>query len=311
MRFAACITTFNRPEVLKKTLEKILQQTHPPDSVLIVDNGNLQETRKVLDYFPHFELTYHPMKTNTGPAGASAFAFTKLVQEGNDWIYWGDDDNPPQLPDTLERVLNIAVNSDPDVAGVGAVGARFNWKTGESVRVPNETLKGIIEVDTIGGNSHLILRSEAIRKVGVPDERLFFGYYEPEYCLRIRKAGYRLQVDGELMWRYRELNRRLDVKRQRNYLPVYTYDFIWRRYYRTRNYIFMMRNTFHRPDLARRETLKGVVRMILSWSRGLKYGAKFTQLQSLGILDGYRKRTGKTIVPVTKMSTKDVSLLNQ
>jgi len=309
MKLAACITTFNRPQVLKRTVEKILAQTHPPEKILVIDNGNLKETEEMVHSFGSI-MAYHPMNSNVGPAGGSAVAFTILAKEGFDWIYWGDDDNPPQFPDTIERVFRIATNSPQEVAGVGAVGARFNWKTGESVRLADDSLHGVADVDTIGGNSHLVLRTEVIRSVGVPDERLFFGYYEPEYCLRIRKAGYRLQVDADLMWRYRELNERLGVTSTRKYLPNYSYDFIWRRYYRTRNYIFMMNNTFNRPDLARREAFKAFGRMFFSWQRGLKYGAKFNQLQFLGILDGYRRRTGKTILPVTKLKTTDVSLLN-
>ncbi|MCI0415442.1 glycosyltransferase [bacterium] len=311
MRVAACFTTFNRPAVLKKTLEQILRQTRPPDSVLVVDNGNLEETRTVVEQLAGSGLIYHPMEKNVGPAGASALAFRKLSQQGFDWIYWGDDDDPPQFPDTLERVLDIAKQSSSDVAGVGAVGALFDWRTGESVRLSDYALKGVVDVDTIGGNSHLVLRSAAIRSIGVPDERLFFGYYEPEYCLRIKKAGYRLQVDGDLMWRYREINGRLNFNRRRKYIPDYSYDFIWRRYYRTRNYIFMMRNTFQRPDLARRETMKAMGRALFSWRRGFKYGSRFTKLQMLAIRDGYYNRMGRTILPVTKLKTTDVTILKQ
>ncbi len=301
MRFGAFVITFNRPLILKNTLQCILEQTKPPDLTLVVDNGNSGETKAVAELFTHQNVIYHAMKENLGPAGASAYALQWLVAQGFDWIYWGDEDDPPQFANTLERVLAVALENDsPNLGAVGAVGALFDWKKGESVRLPDHKLKGAVSVDSIGGNSQLIVRKEVIRSVGVPDARLFFGYYEPEYCLRIRRAGFRLLVDGDLMWKHREKFGRLNLERQRALISVYPYEIIWRRYYRTRNYIFMMRETFGRPDLARKETIKAIFRALFSWVRGFKYGYAFTRLQLRGVFDGYCARMGRTILPKPK-----------
>ncbi len=302
MRFGAFIMTYNRPSILRATLQSILEQTRPPEHILVVDNGDAALTVPILQEFDPDKVAYHSMGENTGPAGATAYALHRLVGEKYDWIYWVDDDDPPQTPDMLERLLTI-VDARPDdghLGGVGAVGSRFNWKTGEMQRLTDNELAGLLHVDIIAGNQQLILSRSMIEQVGVADRRLFFGLYEPEYCLRIRKAGYDLLVDGAIMREQREQSNRLNLEIKHAAVAQYPLHMIWQRYYRTRNYIFMMRRTFGRPDLARRETAKAMARSLTAWTRGWAYGRCFFPLQIRGIRDGYRGRMGRTVLPRPK-----------
>jgi glycosyltransferase involved in cell wall biosynthesis len=300
MRFGAFVITFNRPLILKKTLHLILNQTWPPELILIVDNGNSKDTERAIQAFSNHGVLYHPMEQNFGPAGASAYALQWLTEQGYDLMYWGDDDDPPQSPDIFQQLLKIVDGAEPSIGGVGAVGSLWNWEKGEFNRLPDQTLRGILDVDVIAGNSQLILRGQAIQSVGLPDACLFFGFEEAEYCLRIRRAGYRLLVDGDQMRECRAKAGRLNLNRVRSPLPRFSRGSIWRQYYSTRNYIFAMYRTFQRPDLARRETFKAFIRISASWGRGPKYGASFTTLQLRGILDGYRGRMGCTVMPSPK-----------
>lgn len=307
MQLGAFIITFNRPHILKQTIDCLLQQSRPPDFILVVDNGQAQETVKVLRQFPAARIGHHPLGDNLGPAAAEAFGLQWLSEQGYDWLYWVDDDNPPQTPDTLERLLHLAARVEPqaDVAGLAAVGQSFDWVRGEIRRLPDDRLTGPVEVDVIGGNCQFILRRAAVQVVGLPDRRLFIDFEDTEYCLRLRQAGYRLLVDGELMWTYRHKAGRLNLKParlplQRRHYAREQYQNLWRRYYSTRNYIFVMRRTFQRPDLARREALKALGRAGLAWRRGPRYGLAYSRLQLQAILDGYRDRLGRTVLPQPK-----------
>ncbi|MCL4708221.1 glycosyltransferase [bacterium] len=299
IRFGSFIITFNRPAQLKEAIQRTLAQTHPPDCLLIVDNGDPEKTKPVIREFTGPNILYHSLGENLGPAGASAYALQKLVEEGHDWIAFGDDDTPPRIPDTFERLLNLACR-ETNVGGVGAVGARFDWTKGELHRLPDQALQGVVEVDGIGTGQQLIVSREVIKTVGLPNSRLFFGFYDPEYCLRIRRAGYRLLVEGELMHKYREKTGRLNLIVKRSLLPRHSDNSLWRRYYVTRNYIFMMQQTFKRPDLARREALKALGRTLSAWGRGPRYAVAFSQLQLRGIFDGYCGRLGRTVLPKAK-----------
>ena len=68
-------------------------------------------------------------------------------------------------------------------------------------------------------------------------------------------------------------------------MPQDPYHAVWRRYYVSRNYIYRMRETFDRRDLARREAMKAVGRSITSWARGPRYGARYSRLQLRGVVD--------------------------
>ena len=306
IRLGAFVTTLNRPDVLKGTLDILQRQSRPPDHVLVVDNGASSDTREVVAGFPPSWAAYHAMADNFGPAGAAAFALDRLSALGYDWIYCGDDDDPPESPDTIERLLMLAESAPPDTGGVGAVGARWDWVSGRMRRLPDEALTGMVNVDVVAGGQQLILRREMVMNVGVPDSRLFFGLDDLEYCLRIRRAGYRLFIDGELMQECRRRSRLVNRSTCRPLRPYYRQHTLWRRYYSTRNYIFAMK-TFERPDLARNELFKAIGRALLSFGHGPKFGCAFTVLQLRGVLDGYLGRMGRTIVPVAKYPRQNLS----
>lgn len=300
MRLGAFITTLNRPLELKRTLQILLSQTRPPDCVVVVDNAPSDETQSVVAGFSGMGVTYKAMSENVGPAGAAAYGLDRLSRQGYEWIYCGDDDDPPLSSDTIERLLDVAVNTGEDTGAVGAVGALWDWAAGETRRVPDKALSGIVSVDMIGGGQHFILRSEMVAKVGLPDARFFFGLDDLEYCLRIRAAGYRLLVDGELMREYRAKKGHLNWSPPRAKLPHHPYESIWRQYYSTRNYIFAMTQTLQHPRLGRRELYKALARTCCSWGRGPRYGFAFTKLQLRGVVDGYLGHMGRTVLPTPK-----------
>jgi GT2 family glycosyltransferase len=300
MRLGGFVATYKRPAKLQETLNLLTHQTVLPDTILVVDNASSPETEAIANAFRSNGVVYEPMSDNLGSAGGTAYGAQWLFDRGFDFIYFGDDDDPPKTEDTIERLMRMLAQSDATVAGVGAVGARWDWKKGELRRFSDEDLTAVMEVDVVGGNHHLIVRREGVEKFGVPNSRLFFGYPDVEYCLRIRKAGYRLLVDGDLMRIHREKTNRLNVQRRRSIIPPRPYRSIWRNYYTTRNYINMMKRTFNRPDLAVRESLKAILRVPVSWIRGPKYGAAFSRLQLRAIWDGYVGKMGRTIMPGDK-----------
>lgn len=55
----------------------------------------------------------------------------------------------------------------------------------------------IKEVDVIPG-SFMIGRSELLQKVGLLDENLLFFYVEPDYCYRVKQAGFQVYHNGKV-----------------------------------------------------------------------------------------------------------------
>ena len=83
---------------------------------------------------------------------------------------------------------------DPRIAGIGLATARFDRRSGRLLLVSEaERASGTpIRGDYIGGNRLPIYRVAAIRDVGVFDPKLFFGFEELDFGLRLRRAGYSL-----------------------------------------------------------------------------------------------------------------------
>jgi len=301
MKFASFVVTFNRPLVLKQTIEILLKQTRPPDALLIVDNGNSPETEALVRSFGDERLQYSAPGSNLGSAGGCAYGLEWFYERGFDWIHCGDDDDPPKTADTLERLLAIVEHENDDKLGcVAAFGNLWDWRTGQFKRIEDDQLTGLIDVDAVGGNSQLIVSRDVIRSVGVPEKQFFFGFYDPLYCLRLKRAGYRIMIDGRLTQEYRVKSGRLNFKLRSALLPRDSANSMWRRFYVTRNYIFSMTRTFGRPDLARREAFRAMGRALASWGHGPAYGLAFTKLQLRGVWDGYRGRLGRTIEPNPK-----------
>lgn len=304
--FSSFIVTFNRPDILRSTIEAVLRQTTTPELLLVVDNGTGSAAREVVAEFSDDRLVYEHTGENLGSAGGVAYGMDALFARGFAWMHSIDDDNPPRTVDTIERLQAlIRRNEDAKLGAVAAFGSGWNWKTGEYRRIPNEALSGDLVVDTVGGNSHLTVRREVIETIGTPERRFFFGFYDPLYCLRIAQAGYHIMVDGELMREYRTLAGRIDLVPRKSLVPLDPYHATWRRYYVTRNYIFRMTRTFDRPDLARREAGKALLRSAASWARGPRYGARYSGHQLRGIVDGYRGRLGRTVLPQSKPQEPD------
>jgi glycosyltransferase involved in cell wall biosynthesis len=296
MKLAAFVMTYRRPQTVVETVAAIMDQTRKPDLIGVFDNDPAAGAgEKLKAMFPG--IHYAPMPGNLGPAGAAHHGLKWATESGADWVYWGDDDDPPSDPVTFARLLAMA-ESQPGVGAVAVRGARFNWRTGEKVRIKDESLSGTIEIDATGGNSQLIISRQAVEKVGLPDPELFFGWEDGEYCLRIGLAGFKLLADGDQALKERTASGRLGiVSKWDQRMSKIGSKRSWpaRRYYDTRNYIYLMRGRFGRKDLARRETLKALARMPDSLRYGPGHAFRFSCLQMRGIVDGYRGRMGKTV----------------
>ena len=305
MRVGGFVISFRRPAVLADTLATLRGQSRPLDEILVIDNAGSRETARLVAEHP--PAVYRNPGSNLGPAGAAALAVRWALDRGFDWIYWGDDDDPPRTGDTLERLLDFSCSlADRKLGGAAAFGARWDWHRGELVRPDDRELSGGVPIDAAGGNSQLLLRREAVETVGLPQKALFFGLEEIEYCLRLKKQGYELWADGALFRRYREMAGRLGTERRRRAVTPLAPNQIWRQYYHTRNYIYLMRHTFHHPHLARLEAARALARALLSFRRGPSFGAQFARLQLRGVVDGYLDRLGRTVPPVVKAAGETI-----
>ena len=101
MSVATIVITFNRLELLKKTINGLRNQSYPIDEIIVVNNGSTDGTLKWLtDQDDLFVVT----QENTGSSGGQYTGFKTAHHRGHEWIWAMDDDVVPRV-DCLEILM--------------------------------------------------------------------------------------------------------------------------------------------------------------------------------------------------------------
>lgn len=298
--FAAFIMTYERPWIIAETIENIFGQTLPPQKILIVDNSVSYDTKDLVEKLNNPRIEYYRVGENIGPAGASKIGLEKLTEQGFKWIYWVDDDDPPFFPDTLERLLKTA-NRNEITGIVGAVGHYFDKKRGIVVRVQDNELSkpGDIEIDVIAGNMVIIVNSDVVKKGVLPDPGMFLNIEEYDYCLRVKQAGYKIMVPRDVYFAYRNKKKRFDLPI--NPSPVFPpKSVLWRKYYSTRNLIYILTQNEKSYIGAIRVSGRAVGKALMGFKKGMSYGLINAKMELKGILHGWLKMSGRRVLPNKK-----------
>lgn len=274
-KFAAFIVTFNRPGILMDTIQKMLDQTRPPDKLLIVDNNDNDDTKNaVAILYP--QVAHLKVGHNSGFAGGGNIGLETLAKEGYEWILWADDNDPPYTNDTFEKLLQLAHSYEGNCGQVGVVGHKINTRTGLLRRTTNEELeKGeYLEVDTIGGGMIKIIKGESVLKGIKPSPKLFFGFEDLDHDLQQKKAGYKILVHSGLFldlrrkWNRMSVNRPAILKKDEGVL--------WRDYYSIRNSLCVMaKNGYYTAFLT--ILFVSIGKSLLNFKHGFRYGFLVTR----------------------------------
>lgn len=294
------LVTFRRPRELSLSLQRLAGQTRRLDRLVVVDNDDDPQAKAVVEAAVDVAGTveYVAASENLGPAGGLALGISTVLRTADkaDWVTFFDDDNPPRMADMLAEIASFAVEmqrQDSNTAAVGLAGARFDARTGLLVRLADHELRGPVLVDYIGGGNLPCYRVAVMRKVGLPDPRLFFGYDDLEYGLQLRAAGWRLYVDGEAWTRERRVWGRIGVHRSpsRELQPPG-----WRDYYRTRNIIWILRRDGHHLAVARFMGRR-LAKAAYNAPRRPKAAWRHLSLGLRAAFDGYVGRMGRRVDP--------------
>jgi GT2 family glycosyltransferase len=170
-----------------------------PARLIVVDNGSDDGSVEKLAGLAGVELIANGR--NLGFAAGNNVAIERLLADGHEFVWVLNNDTVVEPP-TLRELLDVA-DRDPGVGAVGAViyasGApervltfgggslrRWSGRTRDARRADDR-------VDYLTGAS-MLLRSAALREVGVFDPRYFFTWEDVDLSTRLVSAGWRLAV---------------------------------------------------------------------------------------------------------------------
>ncbi len=95
---SACLAVYNGSAYLERALKSMIEQTRPPDEIIVVDDGSSDDSASIAESFPAVRVI---RQQNSGIGAARK----RLVEEAKgDWIAFNDHDDW-WTPDKLERLL--------------------------------------------------------------------------------------------------------------------------------------------------------------------------------------------------------------
>lgn len=248
MKIVAIVVTYNRKELLIQCINALLTQSRVPEKILIVNNASTDET---LDYLQYRELDTHStidiltLPENIGGAGGFSAGLKYVLDHGADYIWMMDDDATPHS-NALENLIrhttpdciyaSLAVQ-DEQISWEMTVKEKNNWKVTHNPK----DISQIMEVYCLPFLGFMIHRN-IVEKIGLPDEGFFITADDTEYCLRAKNQGYKLYLIGDSLiehpkahhQKYKILGKTI------NYVSLPA----WKRYYDTRNRIFISKKYF-------------------------------------------------------------------
>lgn len=209
---AAVVVTYNRKELLVKCLDSLLRQTEPLARIFVIDNASTDGTPEVI---PDDErVTYLRLDRNLG--GAYGFSYgVRRALEGPYRHVWIMDDDCFAEEDALAELLKWEDKGESLCTAIltrdGSrfdLGQRrsFNARTLVESPVPPSAYDqpcAPIDLFTFVG---ALIRTDAVRRVGLPVDNFFFMYDDAEYALRLKAHGIQTYlVPSSRIWHHGSL----------------------------------------------------------------------------------------------------------
>jgi len=201
---AVVVVTYNRPGLLDTMLSGLAGQTRPADMVYLVDNGDAEATKRVLE--KHTALPLHVLHTgeNLGGAGGFHLGVKQAHDDGHDRIWLMDDDVVP-APECLATLLRYAepclaaVREDRQGNLVEKAATRFDLRNPLAIRPKQASVESVygsrsrmperVPIENAAFEGFMVHR-RVIDEIGLPDPAYFIFYDDVDFVVRARRAGF-------------------------------------------------------------------------------------------------------------------------
>jgi len=311
-KVAALIVTFNRKELLKKTIDSILNQTLKVDKLFIVNNASTDGTDKFLIEIKNkYNNLIHVinLEENTGGSGGFSYGIKYIMdsKEIYDWIWLMDDDAFPEKF-ALEKMLKAYET--------------LSFKKKDKIGVlQNEVTSNIEEISEHELNKKcrlrkrdfaifvgFLIKTDVVKKIGYPKKEYFIYFDDIEYGFRVKKYGYKMYtVVGSKIYHpfsnfveiwvqilfYNETKNMDEKKIIKKYIFKKIDTDGWRLYYHFRNILL----TFKEHKIKYLFAMMYIYYEIFIWNILDKTKVDFI---NLAIKDAKKNNIGKTITPGQK-----------
>jgi len=172
-RVSAIIPVFNRRGEILRAIASCLNQTQPPDEILVIDDASTDGTAEVVRSLPDRRIKLLSHAQNRGAAAARN---TGIAAATGDWIAFLDSDDEWEQ-EKLARQLELHRNDAPTDMAASVTGYVIrDYRTGEDRQfrpTPSDaTLDALVFGCPLGLGSTLLARRQVFAEVGALDAEL-------------------------------------------------------------------------------------------------------------------------------------------
>ncbi|AEH22447.1 glycosyl transferase family 2 [Thermodesulfobacterium geofontis OPF15] len=301
-KVCAVVVTYNRKNLLLECLKALRKQTRPIQGLYLIDNASTDGTPELLlekGYITELppqnieepwekefiiqnltdgeeiKLYYVRMHENTGGAGGFYEGVKRGYEKGYDWLWLMDDDAEPK-EDALES-LSIYFKNSNIVGLAGSVllpnrtiaiyhRGKINFKkVFPLIQIPlqlQEYQKQTVEID-MASFVGLLVRRNAIEKIGFPKKDFYIHHDDIEYCIRLRSIGKILLVPKSIIFHKKASKTEVEKfflgrrKLRKNFSEY------WLTYYGIRNLVWLGKRYSKSKTLFYYQMFKFLLRQIL------------------------------------------------
>lgn len=205
-KVSVILLNFNGYQDTRECLESLRHVQYPDCDVIVVDNGSWDDScPRLHKEFPEIKLLVS--KENLGFTGGNNLGIEEALRRGAAYVLLLNNDTIVDR-NFLAHLVQIG-ESDP---GIGILGPKILyasepqriWFAGGLVKYWSGTSRhvGQDQIDQDGRFSDvedtgyitgcaLLVKSRVLREVGLLDPKLFIYWEDWDFCMRVRKAGYR------------------------------------------------------------------------------------------------------------------------
>lgn len=236
-KIVAVVVTYNRLNLVKKTINALRIQSRKLDEIIVVDNDSSDGTNEWLNAQDDLIVIH---QENVGGAGGFFSGMKKAYELGATWIWCMDDDVYPRK-DCLESLLNAPVSEKSIICPRRVIENKPFQGEYTKINLSKFFENFHKELTPLSFYEHSkpfeimgmafegpLINREIISKIGYPNKDLFILFDDTEYSLRAIANGFSVVVvpsailDKELLFANKS-----EVEKRRNNA--------WKLFYEIRN----------------------------------------------------------------------------
>ena len=242
MKVSCVIVTYNRKELLQECLEAVLNQTYEVNKIYVIDNNSTDGTYLLFtkENILSDRIEYIKLNENLGGAGGFEKGMKNIDYSETDWVWIMDDDTIPTNT-ALEELLNCNEKlKDEKVSFLCSKVVDINGKE-MNIPIPSDRAgkngyklwakyinDKIVEVKMATFVS-ILVKADAVKKVGLPWSKFFIWGDDTEYTLRLNKYyGPGFLAGASLVIHKRTGGANIDIFKEDNLNRLNLYKFKYR-----------------------------------------------------------------------------------